>query len=331
MPRVTTSVRLSVDAIEGPGPLALAEVRAYQRGAAPVTAGAAGAAGAPAAAAACPDQRAQPAAIRAGRPVPARRVDGDRPVDRPRGLRARLLHRGRGRLVRRRTAAGRPNRVDARTDAAGAAVLALDIGGIPPGPFTVKVEAKRPGPGDQERVPPALPRHARDDSRSLRRAAPARGRTLVYADEFDGPLSVTRTGFGADYAAAKPTHAGVEDFGDAIFADPALGAGQPCGWSTTSILRIGVQPNPPGFADPQGWGRTRTGGLLASARQGGSGFSAQYGYFEARMLAPGRPRHVARVLAAAQRQPGSSATGGRRDRRGRALRSRADWCLPLDP
>ena len=54
-------------------------------------------------------------------------------------------------------------------------------------------------------------------------------------------------------------------------------------------LRIDVEPSPLGFADPQGWGRTHTGGLLASARPGGSGFSAQYGYFEARMLIPASP------------------------------------------
>lgn len=115
----------------------------------------------------------------------------------------------------------------------------------------------------------------------------AGGRTLVYAEEFNHPVSMSRTGLAADYAAAKPVHNGAEDFGDAIFADPAQG------FDNVRVedgnLRIDVKPVPPGYPDPQGWGRTHFGGLLASARTGGSGFSAQYGYFEARMLAPAAP------------------------------------------
>jgi beta-glucanase (GH16 family) len=114
------------------------------------------------------------------------------------------------------------------------------------------------------------------------------GRTLAYAEEFDRPLSLSRNGIGADYAAAKPTYWGDQDFGGAVFPYPD--------WGFDNVrvvddryLRIDVAPAPPGFVDPQGWGRKHLGGLLASARQGGSGFSAQYGYFEARMLAPAVP------------------------------------------
>ncbi len=51
-------------------------------------------------------------------------------------------------------------------------------------------------------------------------------------------------------------------------------------------LRIGVEPKPAGFTDPGNYDRKHLGGLVASARAGGSGFSAQYGYYEARLLAP---------------------------------------------
>jgi hypothetical protein len=111
---------------------------------------------------------------------------------------------------------------------------------------------------------------------------------LIYAEEFDRPISITRSGAGADYAAAKPVHDGAEDFGDAIFADPAQGFDN-VRVVDDRYLRIDVEPNPPGYVDPQGWGRTHLGGMLASARPGGSGFSAQYGYFEARMLTPAAP------------------------------------------
>jgi hypothetical protein len=164
----------------------------------------------------------------------------------------------------------------------GLAKLVLDLRSLPPGPLTVSFEARgarrpaktvffqlyRPG-SDANDV-------ASDDQ--------SKGRTLAYAEEFDHPLSVSRTGEGADYAAAKPASEGVEDFGFAIFADPKR-------FDNIRVvdgryLRISVEPVPPGYADPQGWGRTHLGGLLASARPGGSGFAAQYGYFEARMLAP---------------------------------------------
>jgi hypothetical protein len=113
----------------------------------------------------------------------------------------------------------------------------------------------------------------------------AGARTLAYDEEFSAPVSLSRTGAGADYAAAKPVFDGAQDFGDAIFPDPAAGDGN-VGVVDGGYLHLGVQPLPAGSTDPQGFGRTHLGGLLASARAGGSGFAAQYGYFEARMFVP---------------------------------------------
>jgi len=114
------------------------------------------------------------------------------------------------------------------------------------------------------------------------------GRTLVYHDEFNAPLSISESGTGADYAAAKPELQHVSQFGDAIFPDPKLGFGNVANVDN-DFLRIAVRPMPDGYQDPLGWNRRYLGGLLASARPGGSGLSAQYGYFEARMLAPAAP------------------------------------------
>lgn len=115
-------------------------------------------------------------------------------------------------------------------------------------------------------------------------SAPA-GMTLQWDEEFTAPLSISRTGAGAEYAATKPDMSSSGQFGEATFADPASGAG-----TLTSVdggyLRIRVRP-----AEDSASGTTAPrylGGILSSAHIGGSGFSAQYGYFEARIMgAPG--------------------------------------------
>jgi Glycosyl hydrolases family 16 len=113
----------------------------------------------------------------------------------------------------------------------------------------------------------------------------AAGKTLAWTEEFSAPVTLSRTGIGADYASAKPSAGGPEEFGDAIFADTTRGLD-----NVTVVddryLRITVSPTPVGYTDPTGWDREHIGGMLASGRVGGSGFSAQYGYFEARMLTP---------------------------------------------
>ena len=113
--------------------------------------------------------------------------------------------------------------------------------------------------------------------------APA-GMTLQWNDDFRHSISVSRSGAGADYAATKPSYTGGGDFGDAIFADPTWGLNTIATQSYDS-LRIRLQPAGT-MPDPNGWGRTHVAGIISSEKVGGSGFSAQYGYFEARMLAP---------------------------------------------
>lgn len=121
-------------------------------------------------------------------------------------------------------------------------------------------------------------------------SAGARGKTLAYRDEFNRPVSLSLDGRNprADYAAGKSEYWGVAQFGDAIFPDPARR------FDNLNIvdgryLRLTAQPNPQGYQDPNGWGRRHIGGIISSARPGGSGFSARYGYFEARIMAPAAP------------------------------------------
>ncbi|KYH44972.1 hypothetical protein AZH51_13820 [Branchiibius sp. NY16-3462-2] len=107
------------------------------------------------------------------------------------------------------------------------------------------------------------------------------GMTLQFSDDFTSPLSVSASGSSAKYAALKPDGGGGAQFGDAVFSDPAGGSGL---LSTNNGNLVISSQNT--TTDPNGWGRKYAAGLISSTRVGGSGFAAQYGYFEARILAP---------------------------------------------
>lgn len=115
----------------------------------------------------------------------------------------------------------------------------------------------------------------------------AGGMTMVWGDEFTAPLSISQSGRGTTYAATKPSYSGPSEFGSAVFADPAWGTDS-LGTVDQDYLRIRASDLPGDRPDPLNWGRHHLGGIVSSAAVGGSGFSAQYGYFEARILgAPG--------------------------------------------
>lgn len=283
MPRVVSSVRLTVDELAGAGPLVLAELRTYRRGATPGRAQAPSSATSPVVtppAAMCPTGAPPPAPSALTVTCPAMGAASGDTVT----LQA-VAAAGHTQITTRvlpgSPASPSPEPVTARASSAGPTSLPLDLSGHPPGPLTVAVEASGPG-RPVESVYLQLYRPGR--TRPHPSDAPASGRTLVYAEEFDRPVSLSRDGRGADYASAKPTDDGAEDFGDAVFSDPAAGLGNV--GVVDGFLHLGVAPLPPGHQDPQGWGPQHLGGLVASARPGGSGFSAQFGYFEARMFAP---------------------------------------------
>lgn len=113
----------------------------------------------------------------------------------------------------------------------------------------------------------------------------AAGMSVKFADDFDGPLSVSKTGAGTTYTSTKPDWPNGSQFGEAIFADPT-DAVNPFDILSDDILRIRVTKAPDGYVDPMGWNRKYIGGLLSSVRLDGTGISATNGYFEARMQMP---------------------------------------------
>lgn len=165
----------------------------------------------------------------------------------------------------------------AAADAAGRAVLVFDATRLTQGPTAIRVTID----GRTSRALYIQFFNATGRNRPPLDTAPA-GLTLQWWDRFNAPISLSRTGAGADYATLKPEATGGSEFGDAMFADPAAGLGT-LGVIDNWYLRVRTQPM---TSDPKGWGRTLASGLLSSARLGGSGFAAQRGYFEARMLGP---------------------------------------------
>ncbi|MBP3966499.1 discoidin domain-containing protein [Paenibacillus lignilyticus] len=113
----------------------------------------------------------------------------------------------------------------------------------------------------------------------------ASGMSVLFQDDFTGPLSASRTGAGATYATSKPDAPNGTEFGEAIFADYGS-ANDPFAILGSNYLRIRAKKAPSGTVDPMGWNRTYTGGLLSSVRTNGTGVAATYGYFEARILMP---------------------------------------------
>lgn len=163
----------------------------------------------------------------------------------------------------------------ATAGADGRAVLSVDTSGAHRGPLTLRVGAATGAPDTTPLYVQLLNRTGRPLDATG--SAPA-GMTLQWAEEFTDPVSVSRTGADADYAAVKPDASSSGQFGEATFADPATGAGTLV-TVDQDFLRIRARP-----ADDSGY----LAGLLASVDLGGAGFVAQYGYFEARILgAPG--------------------------------------------
>ena len=287
MPRITTSVRLTIDEVSAAGPLALGEFRAYQRGALPVRSVSDASPGPTVATGTeCPRSRAvRPQSGLVIRCPLTGSLVGDTAileVDAAMGYTeiAATVWSADG-----TEPTAPPVRI--ALDAAGTATVPVSLAGLPPGPVTAQIQATGP------QLPTSsalfqLYREGATGNDDVPSSTAARGRTLTYEEDFDRPVSLSRSGLGADYAGAKPTYNGAQDFGDAVFPDDASGLGN-VKVVDNRYLRISVEPTPDGYEDPSGGTRTHVGGLLASSRQGGSGFSAQYGYFEARMLVPAAP------------------------------------------
>jgi hypothetical protein len=294
MPRVTHSVRFTIDAVDGTGGVSIGEIGAYPVGATPPRA----------------------AATTAVQPLPQNEFPAGCPASAdatvPTGTIAVLCPSSNSKVADRVTivlqAPGlrrieaqlvpgdqkdQPAPVEITVPANGKGTAKIDVSALPVGPFTIRLQ----GYADATDLA-ALPvegalaylqlYHDASSAAITPRVPPspqAMGKTLSYDEEFSASPSASPTGNGADYAASKPSYRGADEFGEAIFADPNQGLGTMTVLNN-DMLRISVVPRPGTYIDPKGWGRQYLGGSLASARVGGSGFSAQYGYFEARMLVP---------------------------------------------
>jgi len=133
----------------------------------------------------------------------------------------------------------------------------------------------RPQPGaDAER--PREPGEAATGSgaKEISTPAGAKGLKLVFVDEFDAPLSISRDGAGARYCSHKP---GGGDFSGIPFGDHENAASSPF-LQRDTYLRI--------RADEE----HATTGLVSSLRMDGTGFTASAPcYFECRFVAPSAP------------------------------------------
>ncbi|MGI3779292.1 MAG: glycoside hydrolase family 16 protein [Janthinobacterium lividum] len=278
MPRVTSSVRVVLDKVDGAGPLELSEIEVYRVGAtppAPVKVGSFP----QARAGACPSSGSSAAELEVVCPLNGSRVGRDTTLDVALGA---AYTSASAQVVGQEDS----QKAEGSRGPDGVARLSLNLASAPAGPVTVVVSAD--GRGVTEKTAHLQLLHEGDRAPDVASSSASRGRTLLYAEEFHHPVSTSRSGAGALYASAKSSSTGSDDFGDAIFADPSQGLGN----MTTvddQYLAMNTEERPDSFADPQGYNREHIGAMLASARTGGSGLSAQYGYFEARMYAPAMP------------------------------------------
>jgi hypothetical protein len=278
MPKVTSSIRLVLDKVDGDGPLGLSEIEVYRAGATPpppVRAGNLAQAGTEG----CPGSAPASTELEVVCPLNGSRVSKNTTLD---------VALGSGYTSATAQVLGQPEsqKVEISRGPDGLARLPLDLTSAPAGPVTVSVVAD--GSGVSEKAVHLQLLHDGSLAPDVASSGVTQGRTLLYAEEFHHPVSTSRSGDGALYASAKSSSTGSDDFGDAIFADPSQGLGN-MATVDDQYLAMNVEPRPESFADPQGWNRQHIGAMLASARTGGSGLSAQYGYFEARMYAPAMP------------------------------------------
>ena len=171
---------------------------------------------------------------------------------------------------------------DLALDADGAGRFVFPADEFPHGPLTIRLLAKDDG-NLKDYVEIQLFNEGGVAWREGLPADPppaAAGMRLVFADDFDGPLSISSTGFGTRYAAHKIGGSGQnEDFSGWPFSDPG-GENLPFGQRGT-WLRIHA-------SKPEG-SRGRT-GILSSIRSDGSGVCVPApSYFECRFVAHSAP------------------------------------------
>ncbi len=200
MPRIATSVRLSIDRVSGSGPLTIGELRVYERGRMPARPPSTGSAGITVAdAGPCAGSAERPGSgLVVECPQAGSAVDdsADFQVSTASGYTSVTAAAW---PADPSAAAGAEAR--ATPDASGTAQLRVNVASLPAGPLTVGLEATGPGLPAKNVFFPVYRRGSLPGD--IASSAAVRGRTLVYAEEFDQPVSFSRTGSDADYASGE--------------------------------------------------------------------------------------------------------------------------------
>jgi hypothetical protein len=290
--KTVSSVRFTVTRIAGSGTIGLAEMRVYPVGSTPLRYGS------PSASTIARDRDNPPCVPRTPNRASAGKIYVMCPHTYSRMRGWRTVHVYAPGLTQVGVAVWSP---EARNKALPEQVVAvrtarasvrLNLIALPQGPVTVRIRAVA-GPSLHRSMPVYFQLYHAGGLTPRVGARPSTapgGRALVYAEEFNRPISLSMEGRnpGADYPTGKPEYWGAAQFSEAIFPDPAEGFDN-LRVVDGRYLRMAVQPNPRGYRDPNPWGRRHIGAIIASARPGGSGFAARYGHFEARILAPAAP------------------------------------------
>jgi hypothetical protein len=291
MPRTVTSARFYIDGVTGSGPVGLGEISAYDTGTTPprFTSTASTTLSTTSAPACNANATAVSNNIIIACPTTNTAVDGSATIS--------LYALGLAKV----TASAWGGTFDANAavvtatpdPTTGFATLTVDAGSLPRGPFVVQLQGFSDPSAGAQPVSGINTYLSLYNTRGSLAASPApaaastsgasAGMTLAYDDEFGNPVTTSATGAGADYASGKPTSGGSESFGDALFVDPSAGLGN-MQVVDNNYLRITTMPKPANVA-PNSQSKF-VGGMLSSGHTGGSGFSAQYGYFESRMFVP---------------------------------------------
>ena len=164
-------------------------------------------------------------------------------------------------------------------DESGVGAFWLNANKLPHGPLTIQIAGSNAA-GEQDLFELQLYNTAGKQSNSVgipdTVPSVAQGMQLVFSDDFDGPLSISRDGRGARYNAHKPTFG---DFSGWPFCDPESSTNPFFQRDTYLIIRARKAEGTRGST-----------GLIATVDMDGNGFRAQPPcYMECRLMAQSAP------------------------------------------
>lgn len=153
---------------------------------------------------------------------------------------------------------------------------------FPYGPISIKVTATAPGNSDSYYVQLYNTVGVKWNMGAESAPTPkhAQGMELAYVDDFNGPLSISKSGMGTTYSSHTP-YGG--DYGDATFEDYE-GKYNPFD-QRDEYFKISVTA-PENYKKNNRYGLKYAGGLISTVHPDGTGKAWTHGYFECRMICP---------------------------------------------